>query len=153
MTFSIQKLMNDRVLVKGSDVFGTSGTTTIDATQWNDLNARKDVSKAQEDFDAAVEEFFAPLIEATEKATKSLEKPTDSLSYVVINEGSEGVAATPRHTVALTKDSIILRLIESGDTDRLVWVDDELEVLAASTKQAPATSGTGVQASAETETV
>jgi len=141
MTFTTIKLMNERVLVQGTDVFGGSGKTTLDASQWNELALRKDVSKAQEAFDQAVEEFYKPIMEAAEAAAKVVEKPEDSTSFIVIEEGTEGVAHQPKQIVKLTRDSIILRLIEQGNTDRLVWVDDELEILEASVaKQAPATT-------------
>lgn len=144
MTFTTLNLTNERVLVKGTDVFGGSGSTTLDATQWNELKIRKDLKAAQEDFDAAVEEFYAPLMAAAEKAEKVLEKPEDSAAFVVLDEGTEGVSHRDKQIVALTRDSIILRLIESGNTDRLIWVNDELEILEvlANTHQvtAPATA-------------
>lgn len=142
MTFQTQALMNDRVLVHGSDVFGTTGKTIVDASQWNELNARSDVDRAQQVFDAAVEEMFAPLLEAAAEADRILTKTTDSVGYVVIEEASEGQAPTPGHVVQLTNDSIILRLIEEGSTDRLMWVGDKLEILAApATAQAQPSSG------------
>jgi len=130
MTFTTTPLTGDRVLVKGRDIAGTEGTTVLDAGQWNELNQRDNLNQAQAIFDAAVETMFAPLIEAAEKAGKVLEGTTDPMAYVVLDEGSEGQAATPRQVVPLTRDSIVLRIIESGDTDRLVWVGDELEVVA-----------------------
>lgn len=131
MSFQTQSLMNDRVLVHGTDVFGTTNKTIVDAGQWNELTARSDLDRAQQVFDDAVNEMFAPLLEAAEKANKIMERTTDSVSYVVLDEGSEGEAARPRTVVPLTNDSIILRLIEEGNTDRLMWVGDNLEILAA----------------------
>jgi hypothetical protein len=142
--FTTRQLTGDRVLVQGTDVDGTNGKTILDSTQWTELAARTDVKRAQEDFDAAVEEFFAPLMEAAEAANKSMEKPTDSAAFVVLDEGQVGQASRPAQVVSLTRDSIILRLIEEGNTDRLIWVGDELEVLEvlAGTHQSPA-SGNG----------
>ena len=41
------------------------------------------------------------------------------------------VEAQPAEIIQLTRDSIILRLIEEGETDRLVWVDEStLGILA-----------------------
>lgn len=132
MTFQTQELMDNRVLVTGSDVFGNKGQTTLDSTQWTELNARSDLNLAQQAFDETVEAFFAPLMEAAEKLQQAVERPTDSISYVVLDEGSEGEAARPANIVRLTRDSIILRLIEQGDTDRLVWTDSStLEILKA----------------------
>jgi hypothetical protein len=145
MTFTTMNLTGERVLVQGSDIYGGSGKTVVDGSQWAELSARSDFNDAAEAFDAAVEEFFAPLMEAAEKASKAVAKPDDSSSYIVLDEGTEGVEAKPAQIVRLTRDSVILRMIEEGSTDRLVWVDDQLEVLqtlpGTSTSPAPATSG------------
>jgi hypothetical protein len=137
MTFSTIKLTGSRVLVRGRDITGTEGECTISSAQWDELNARTDVDRAQQAFDEAVQEFFAPLTEAAEKAHRSLEVPEDSTSYVVLDEGSEGEARRPRQVVKLSRDSVILRLIEEGNTDRLIWVNDQLEVTEASVASTP----------------
>ena len=131
MTFQTSNLVGDRVLVHGTDTFGTAGKTIVDATQWLELKARKDMSTATADFDAAVEAFYAPLTEAADKASAAMKgnRPEDSSAYVVLVEATEGVPANAGVTVPLTRDSVILRLIEEQNTDRLVWVDDSLEVL------------------------
>lgn len=142
MTFNTIPLTGDRVLVRGTDIHGSTGECTLDASQWNELNARTDLDRAQRAFDDAVQEFFAPLTEAAEKAKRSIELPEDSAAFVVIDEGSEGEARRPRQVVRLTRDSMVLRLIEDGNTDRLIWVNGELEVAqpgVAPTPSAPAT--------------
>lgn len=133
MSFSITRLVNHRVLVKGEDSFGTTGSVTLNSQQWDEINADKQYSQALEAFDSAVESFFAPLIEAADAATAAtLQGPQDPMSYVVLNEEVEGVQAKPAQLIHLNDDSIVIRLIESGDTDRLVWVDGRLEVLELS---------------------
>lgn len=149
MTFNTINLTGNRVLVRGTDLTGATGEATLDASQWNELNARDDVSRAQQAFDDAVHEFFAPLTKAAEQAKRSLEVPEDSVSYVVLDEGSEGQARRPKQVVKLTRDSIVLRLIEEGNTDRLIWVNGELEVTEASvapTPSAPAAADQGDEA-------
>jgi len=138
--FTTRTLTNDRVMVKGTDIDGGVGETVLDASQWNDLKARNDVKTATADFDAAVEAFYAPLLEAAEKANRSLERPTDSLAHVVLDEGQEAVPGRAPQIVNLTKDSMVLRLLEDGNTDRLIWVDGELEILEVlpGTHQSPA---------------
>ena len=137
MSFNTTKLTNQRVLVAGTDVNGVSGQTIVHSAQWDELNQRDDVSRAQEAFDAAVHEFFKPLTDAAEKAKRSIEVPEDSASYVVLDEGSEGEARRPRQVLKLSHDSIVLRLIEEGNTDRLIWVNGELEVTEASVAPTP----------------
>lgn len=125
MTFNVQTMLGDQALVSGTDIHGTDGKTIVSTKQWDELKSRKNFSAATEDFDAAVEAFFAPLIEAAEKAQKAAApKPKDSAEYIVLTNEVEGVAAKPADIVALSTDSIILRLIEEGNTDRLVWVDE-----------------------------
>lgn len=125
MTFNVQPMLGDQALVSGTDIHGTDGKTVVSTKQWDELKSRKNFSAATEDFDAAVEAFFAPLVEAAEKAQKAAApKPKDSAEYVVLTNEVEGVAAKPADIVALSTDSIILRLIEEGNTDRLVWLDD-----------------------------
>lgn len=133
MTFHVQNMIGGQALVSGTDKLGNEGKTVVSTTQWDELNARSNFSKATEDFNAAVEEFFAPLTEAAKKAERELNRQKqDPAEYVVLTEGTEGAEAKPAEIIQLTRDSIILRLIEEGDTDRLMWVDEStLGILAA----------------------
>lgn len=140
MSFTIDRLMGERVLVKGTDVAGTTGQTILDSTQWTEVNQSKAFDQATSAFEAAVDSFFAPLLEAAEATNKTLApKPADPASYVVLTEPTVGVAAQPGNLIKLTHDSIVLRLIEQGDTNRLRWVGDDLEILEA-TPPTPATA-------------
>ena len=135
MTFQVQTMIGNEALVSGTDKLGNTGKMVVSTTQWDELKSRKNFSSAKEDFDKAVEEFFKPLTKAAKKAQKKLaaSQEQDPISYVVIDEGVEGVEAQPRQLMQLSRDSIVLRLIEEGDTDRLVWVDDHtLAILAKS---------------------
>lgn len=127
--FTMRNLTDERVMVKGRDIDGTEGETVLSAAQWNELKARADLKTAGEEFDAAVEAFYAPLLKAAEKANKAIERPVDSLTHVVLDEGQEAVPGRAPQVVHLTRDSMVLRLLEDGNTDRLIWVDGELEIL------------------------
>jgi hypothetical protein len=129
MTFSTQALVGQRVLVRGTDNFGVDGSTVVSSAQWDDVNAHRQADAAGAEFDAAVEAFFAPLTAAADALKNNVSKPEDSASFVVLHEGTEPVVGEEAHVVRLNRDSIILRLIEQGDTSRLVWVDGELEIL------------------------
>ena len=131
--FTVQTMLGGTALVAGTDKLGKSGQTVVSTVQWDDLTGRDNFSKATADFDAAVEKFFAPLEKAAKKAKKALERPSqDPAEYIVLKEAVKGRVAEPAQVVALSKDSIILRLIEEGNTDRLVWIDEStLGVLAA----------------------
>ena len=133
MGFTAQNMLGGQVLVTGTDTTGASGSAIVDSTQWDELKARKTFDASKEAFDTAVEQFFAPLTEAVEAMEQAVARPPhDSLSYVVIHEAVEGVNGQPEEIVELTNDSIILRCIEEGTTDRLLWLDEHtLGVLAA----------------------
>lgn len=131
MTFTTMKLTGDRVLVKGEDRSGAYGETVLDSSEWSEVQARRDHAIAHDEFDRAVEKFFAPLNDAAEKLNAGFVKEdTDSSSFVVLNEGVDATPGEDRLVIKLSHDSIVLRLLEEGGEDRLVWVNDELEVLA-----------------------
>lgn len=131
MTFTTLALTGDRVLVKGTDGQGTQGETVLDGSEWAEVKANRDHHLAHDEFEAAVEEFFAPITEAAEKLNAGFVRPdTDESSFVVIEEGEEATPGRRPVVFKLSRDSIILRLLEEGGEDRLVWVNDELEVLA-----------------------
>lgn len=129
MTFTQSRLVGNRVMVSGTDVLGTAGQTILDSTQWDEIKANQQFDTAQAAFDEAVAAHFADITKAAEQLNKSLEVPEDPASYVVLREAVEGQRPDPGHTIKLTHDSIVLRLVEQGDTSRLVWVNDELEIL------------------------
>lgn len=131
--FTVQTMLGGTALVAGTDITGKSGQTIVSTVQWDELTGRDNFSKATADFDAAVEKFFAPLEKAAKKAKKALERPAqDPAEYIVLKEAVKGRESSPAEVVALNRDSIILRLIEEGQTDRLVWVDEStLGVLAS----------------------
>lgn len=130
MSFTLTNLAGNRALVKGTDHLGVSGQQILDAEEWNEFNARNAHDDAHDAFDAAVEEFFAPLQGAID-ALKTTGKPKlDPLFFVTVQEGSAAVEATAEVIVHLHQHSAILRLIEQdSNTDRLIWVNDELEIL------------------------
>ena len=130
MSFTIAQLTGHRALVRGTDTFGTVGECVVSSEEWEAVKQHMAAHDAVDTFDAKVADFFAPLIEAAEAINYDLTLPTDDLDIVVFSEGVEGVEAVPAEVISLSHDSKVLRLIESGDTDRLVWVDNMLEILA-----------------------
>lgn len=130
MTFKTQALTGNRVLVSEGTGKNTK-SVVLDGSQWAEIKAARAFADADEAFNETVAEFFRPITDAAEAANKAIDVPTDELEFIVLAEGVEGVASEPAHVVQLTKDSQILRLIEEGDTSRLVWVGDELDILAS----------------------
>ena len=127
MPFSRTNLTGNRVLVDGTDQFGTINKIVLDATQWNELNAVSACADAHEAYDAAVKKFYAPLVKASEALNDAHNAVRqDDVWYV---EGTKAVAGVPDQAIQLSHDSTVLRLLENGAEDRLVWVGDALEIL------------------------
>ena len=145
--FTVAPLLNDQALVVGTDYNNVTNQVVVSTSEWNDIKGHNNFVEATANFDAAVEEFYAELTEAADAVNLALNATTapDPMSSIVLHEGVEGVEAKPAVVRQLSTDSIILRIIEAGDTDRLVWVGDQLQVLAAPTfSEAPfVTSPTG----------
>lgn len=133
--FTTLNLTNDRVLIRGTDSTGATGEMVADGSQWAQIKRHAGFRTAESEFESEVEAFFAPLTEAADKLSEALATPElDPSTYFVFDEGTEPVEGKQREVAKLTPDSVILRLIEDGHSDRLIWVGDRLEVL----EQAPA---------------
>ena len=133
MSFTTIKLAANQVLVRGTDVTGKSGETILDGSEWDAVNGHTDQHQAVAEFEAAIEEFFAPIAEAAAALEAAQSKVnTDPLYYIVVDEGQDATPGRPTEVIQLSRDSVILRLIEeNADTDRLIWVKDRLVVTAA----------------------
>lgn len=130
-TFTATRLVGHRMVVKGTDIFGTTGETVLDSSQWDEIHAINNFEDAEAEFAEAVEKFFAPLDEAADKVAALKEQAEeDEFSTVVLSEGVEHVVAQPARVVNLTNDSIVLRLLSLDLGDRLIWVNGSLEILA-----------------------
>ena len=129
--FNVTRLSGQRALVH--DVSNTR-RAILDTAQWDEIKHRLAYVDAEKDFGAAVEEFFKPLVEASDLAEEKLAATlpkTDPAFTVEIAPAVEGVEGTPAVTFVLNHDSAVLRILESGDHSRLIWVGDTIEILAA----------------------
>ena len=129
--FNTTILAGQRVLVTGSK---KNQQTILDSTEWDSVKAHQAYHLAGDAFDKAVTAFFAPIVEAAEKANAALAESLpkrDDAFVIVLSEGTEGVEEVEPEVIQLGRDAAILRMIEEGNTDRLVWVGDTIEVTAA----------------------
>ena len=129
--FNTTILAGQRVLVTGSK---KNQQTILDSTEWDSIKAHQAFHLAGDAFDEAVTAFFAPIVEAAEKANAALAESLpkrDDAFVIVLAEGIEGVEAVEPEVIQLGRDAAILRMIEEGNTDRLVWVGDTIEITAA----------------------
>lgn len=161
MTFNTTALAGERVLVTGTDSNGASGKAVLSSAVWEQAKRQRAFVGATEEFDNAVEEFFAPLMEAQEKLESIGQRPDlDKDHYFVINEGEVPTSGEDRIVIKLDHDGVVLRMLEEGKADRLVWVSDtQLEVTAepfptgtnGSTPAAPQDQGTMISGGTEGE--
>ena len=129
--FNTTILAGQRVLVTGSK---KNQQTILDSTEWDSIKAHQAYHLAGDAFDEAVTAFFAPIVEAAEKANAALAESLpkrDDAFVIVLSEGVEGVEEVTPAVIQLGRDAAILRMIEEGNTDRLVWVGDTIEITAA----------------------
>lgn len=127
MSFTITYLADDRALVQED-----THQIVLDAREYLAMKLRQEETGLIEAFDQTVEDFFGPIVEAAEKVNKlqAKEADLDPDFHVVFTEAVEGVEPVRREAYKLTKDTVILRLIEEGRTERLIWIGDQLEILA-----------------------
>lgn len=138
MQFTTTPLASNLVLVEGTDARGNEGQTTVDATEWNFLADRARIEQAHSAFDDKVEAFFADLTSAADELEQAHRVELDPLLFIVEQEASEGSAPSVQHTRALQPGTVILRAIEQGHSNRLLWVKDELVLTAKPIEQTPA---------------
>lgn len=125
--FTTTNLVRNRVLVEGTDKFGTIGKIVLDGSLYVDLKGDSAHNVALEAFENAVKEFYLPLTEAAELLQEA-HAGKDDIFTEVIQDAVEPTLGQREVRIVLTPDTVILRLIEAGDTDRLVWVGDQLEI-------------------------
>ena len=128
MSFTVTYLAGDRALVQED-----THQIILDAKEHLSLKRHLEEKGLIEAYDQTVKDFFEPIVEAAGKVNelRAKEADLDPDFHVVFTEAVEGVEPVRREAYELTKDTVILRLIEDGRTDRLIWVGDDLEILAA----------------------
>lgn len=128
--FNITRLAGELALVQGTD----EGESIILFTgEYDELKGNTALKEAEADFGAKVKEFFAPVVEASEafeQAKKAALTVNDPAFRVVVQEAIEATAGQAERVHILGRDAAILRLIESGDTSRLLWVNGAIEITA-----------------------
>ena len=129
--FTTTALANECFLVEGTDVRGKYGECVVYGGEWLTIKRALGTDTAKAELDAAIEEFFKPLVEAADAFAAAKTPVVDTLSVVVLNEGTTGEPAREREVVHLNRDSQVLRAIEEGAADRLLWVNGSLMITAA----------------------
>lgn len=136
--FMQTQLSGGRVLVRGTDVLGNQGQQVLHSSEWSYLQSHAKAHEAQDDFDRATKEFFAPLTAAAEQLQEALTPKQDDLFCYTLHDAVEGREGREAEVVLLSQDSAILRLLStSAQPDRLIWVNDQLEITAEAVTSTP----------------
>ena len=126
--FITTRLAGDRMLVTN----GNKKQAILATDQWDYIKSLTQTNEAQADFDQAVKDFFAPLTEAIDKVEAAKAPKVDETYVVVVGEEVAGTPGKQARAYHLTHDAAVLRILESGDHSRLVWVgNDAIEIVAA----------------------
>ena len=132
--FNVTELAGHRALVTGD----ANQQCILDTTERDELRFLIENREVDEMFEENIEDFFAPLTRAAElhdlrhkTLAQQFNQADDPAFSLVLKEAVEGVEAVEEERVVLSHDSVVLRLIDSGRTDRLVWVgNDRIEIVA-----------------------
>ena len=127
MSFTVTYLAGDRALVQED-----THQIILDAEEYLAMKLRQKKTGLIAQYDQSVADFFKPLTDVADKI-KSVEEQENRIDpdfHFVLAEGTEGEEPVRREVYRLEKDTVILRLIEEGRTERLIWIGDQLEILA-----------------------
>ena len=127
MSFTITYLAGDRALVQED-----THQIILDAEEYLAMKLHQEKTGLIAQYDQSVADFFKPLTDMADKI-KSVEKQESRIDpdfHFVLAEGTEGEEPVRREVYRLEKSTVILRLIEEGRTERLIWIGDQLEILA-----------------------
>lgn len=127
MSFTVTYLAGDRALVQED-----THQIILDAEEYLAMKLRQEKTGLIAQYDQSVADFFKPLTDVADKI-KSVEEQENRIDpdfHFILAEGTEGEEPVRREVYRLEKDTVILRLIEEGRTERLIWIGDQLEILA-----------------------
>lgn len=128
--FTQTQLAGARVLVQGPN----DEQCILDAEQFNKLKKHQAFDAAAEEFDQVVNEFFAPMLNAISLIQDKLgatEIRADDPYVLVLEPEVQGAEGRPAKTVYLDHDTAVLRLLDAGQEDRLIWIGSyRIEILA-----------------------
>ena len=121
--FSLKYLTGNRVYVYGTNDAGLPHEVVLNGTMLREIQHHHLEHKAGDEYDRTVEEFFAPLTDAAEML-QLIQQPleADPAFVYVVDEGVEPVKGVEPEAYKLDYDGAVLRLLETGDIDRLIWV-------------------------------
>ena len=127
MSFTVTYLAGDRALVQED-----THQIILDAEEYLAMKLRQEKTGLIAQYDQSVADFFKPLTDVADKikSAEEQENRIDPDFHFVLAEGTEGEEPVRREVYRLEKDTVILRLIEEGRTERLIWIGDQLEILA-----------------------
>ena len=121
--FSLKYLTDNRVYVHGTNDAGMQHETILDGTVLREIHKHYLENKAGKAYDRTVEQFFAPLTDAAGMLQMVQQPLKEDPAFVyVVEEGVEPIKGVEPEAYKLDHDGAVLRLLEAGDIDRLIWV-------------------------------
>ena len=121
--FTLKYLTGNRVYVHGTNDAGMQHETILDGTVLREIYQHYLVHKAGNAYDRTVAQFFAPLTDAAGMLQMVQQPLKEDPAFVyVVEEGVESVEGVEPEAYKLDHDGAVLRLLEAGNIDRLIWV-------------------------------
>ena len=121
--FTLKYLTGNRVYVYGTNDAGIQHEVVLDGTVLREIQQHHLEHKAGDTYDRTVEEFFAPLTYAAEMLQLVQQPLEEDPAFVyVVEKGIKPVEGVEPEAYKLDHDGAVLRLLEAGDIDRLIWV-------------------------------
>lgn len=122
--FSTTRTVEGKLLVQGSD---PGEQAVLNPATWDEAKLRKTSVEVTAEYQKKASEVADadPLVVAMKEARAKIEAATPKASddqKVVISEGKAGVRPEVGEVVYLDHDGLVAKLIEEGQTNRLVWV-------------------------------
>ena len=121
--FTLKYLTDNRVYVYGTNDAGMQHETILDGTVLREIHKHYLEHKAGDAYDRTVEQFFAPLTDAAGMLQMVQQPLKEDPAFVyVVEEGVEPIKGVEPEAYKLDHDGAVLRLLEAGNVDRLIWV-------------------------------
>lgn len=117
-TFVTTRLAGQRLSVTD----GADRAVILSTVEWDAVAAELGKTDVGAKMDEAIKEFFAPLTAALEEASIEYEPVIDEAFTIVVGEDVEASAGAAAKVFNLSQEAAVVRMLTSGDTDRLVWV-------------------------------
>lgn len=124
MKFTKTRLVGPSWIVDGTDKFNRSNRIKITSEAWAAVEEARQLAEASANYSAELNKIVGPLVAAAEGLRANNQYDQTHITLVESVDAVEGV------TVPLDEGGVLLAAVDRGDFDRLIWLGDELVLLA-----------------------